>query len=103
MCEKLIPLLYGLFLLVGAFFGWKAGSKPSLIMGIASSVFVFFGTALMTVNVKHGFLALSLISGALTFVFLARLLKTQKIMPSGMLLLVTVAFFLFCIFRYLRS
>ncbi len=103
MSDKLIVAAYGLFLIAGAFFGLKAGSKVSLIMGLVSGALVFVGFYLMQVNLRHGFLFLSLLGGSLGIVFLMRFLKTQKIMPGGMLLALTILFFAFCLWRYTKS
>ena len=101
--DKIILIGYGLFLLLGAYFGWKAGSKPSLIMGSVSSLLVFLGIYMTGANPKTGFLFLSLIGFALTVVFIMRLVKTQKFMPAGMLLIVTLLYLTFCILQYLKN
>ena len=99
MSDKIIILGYGLFLMVGAYFGWKAGSSKSLIMGLASAALVFLGFFLTTMNTRNGYLLLAGVGGVLTVVFLMRLLATHKFMPSGMLLAITIAFLIFCISR----
>lgn len=102
MIDKIIIIGYGLFLALGAYFGWKAGSSQSLIMGIASSALVFIGYFLTTSSPKNGFMLLSVISGILTAVFIMRLLATHKFMPAGMLLVITLAFLTFCLTRLSR-
>ena len=99
MNDKIIIIGYGLFLAVGAYFGWKAGSSQSLIMGLVSAALVFVGFYLTTSNPKIGFMMLSAIGGILTVVFVMRLLATHKFMPSGMLLIVTMGFLVFCLTR----
>ena len=103
MSEKIIIIGYGVFLLVGAYFGWKAGSSKSLVMGLGSAALVFLGFFLTTVNTRNGFLLLSAVGIALTVVFFMRLLTTHKFMPSGMLLVITVAFLIFCLSHLSRS
>ncbi|OGX06134.1 MAG: hypothetical protein A2Z88_04400 [Omnitrophica WOR_2 bacterium GWA2_47_8] len=100
MLDKIIVTAYGLFLLSGAYFGWKAGSRVSLIMGIVSGILIFAGLYVMTaVNMKSGFWMLSIVSGFLAGVFLMRLLKTHQFMPSGMLLAISLIFLIFCLMR----
>ena len=100
--DKMIIAGYGLFLLVGAFFGWKAGSKISLIMGTASAALVFLGLYMTGANARNGFLLLLVVSAVLCVSFTQRYLATHKIMPQGMLLAVTLAFLVFCLIRFLN-
>ena len=99
---NLVVALYGLFLLAGAYFGGKAGSKISVMMGIASGLLTFGGLYLTMVNPKNGFLFLAVLSGLLCGVFFMRFIKTQQFMPSGMLLVVTLLFFIFCLMRFYK-
>ena len=99
MTDKIIILGYGVFLAVGAYFGWKAGSSKSLIMGLVSAALVFLGFFLTTTSPRNGYLLLAGVGGVLTIVFIMRLLATHKFMPSGMLLIITLAFLIFCISR----
>jgi len=82
----LIVALYGCFLLSGAYFGLKAGSKISMIMGIISGLIVLFGSYLITVDASKGYFLIASISSFLSLIFLIRLIKTHKFMPAGMLL-----------------
>lgn len=81
---KIILLVYGLLLLSGAYFGLKAGSKMSLYMGIITGLLVLSCLSLDFIK------GIVFISGLLCIVFLMRLLKTKKFMPSGMLLLMSI-------------
>ena len=88
--NKIILLIYGLLLIGGAFLGLKAGSKISLIMGLVSGALVFLGLFLTGTNPRLGFLILTLVSGLLSATFLIRYLKTQKIMPSLALFILSI-------------
>ncbi len=103
LMDKLIITAYGLFLFMGAYFGAKAGSKISMIMGLVSGALVFAGLYLTGTNARNGFFYLTLVSGFLTGIFIMRLLKTHKFMPSGMLLAITVFFFIFCFLRFSKA
>ena len=83
---KLTGLIYGILLIGGGFMGLKAGSKVSLIMGIVSGVLALVGSFIVDKNFSTGAWTLLVVSGVLCIVFLMRLLKTGKFMPSGMLL-----------------
>ena len=87
---KVILLIYGLLLLAGSYFGFKAGSKVSLVMGLVSGAFVLGSLWVAKTNPVAGFIALVGISGFLSATFLIRFIKTGKMMPSGMLLLMSL-------------
>ena len=82
MIDQIVIVIYGLFLLVGAFIGFKAGSKVSLIMGLLSSSVVFLGLYLSRQNFKMGFGIIAGVSIVLVLVFIKRYLKTKKVMPA---------------------
>ena len=99
MSVKIILMLgYAIFLLVGAVLGLKAGSKVSLYMGLASSILTVFGIFTYNQNPDLGNIIFIALTTLLAVVFLIRLLKTKKMMPSGMLLIVTSFILLFNIF-----
>ena len=101
--SEIILGVYGLLLLSGAYFGWKAGSKISMIMGIISGTIVLDAVYLTRYNQQLGFGILVGISGALSILFLKRLLKTKKMMPSGMLLLMSIVSFIVSISYFIRK
>jgi uncharacterized membrane protein (UPF0136 family) len=82
----IVLLLYGCLLLSGAYFGLKAGSKVSMVMGIISGLIVLFGTYLVSIDPVKGYYLISSVSSFLSVIFLIRLIKTHKFMPAGMLL-----------------
>ena len=99
MIEKIVFIGYALFMFVGAYFGWKKGSNISLFAGLGSGLMVFLGLWLMTINPRGAYIFLSCLTGILSVVFLIRLLKTQSFMPSGMLLVVTLAVLIFTLIQ----
>jgi uncharacterized membrane protein (UPF0136 family) len=92
MSQNTILWIYIVLLLVGGMIGFlKAGSKISLI---TSSV----AAALLVVTTMPGVFTFTfrrnladLILAALLIVFAIRLTKTKKFMPSGMMLVLTLA------------
>ena len=97
MVDKLILVAYGIFLLVGGFFGFRKGSIVSLIMGVASGSMVFLGLWFMAFNVRGAWGILSGLIGVLTLTFLIRVIKTKMFMPSGMLLTVSLLVLTYCL------
>ena len=100
--DKIIIIGFAVFLLLGAFFGYRAGSNVSLIMGLVSGACVLGGYFLAASKPKLGFAVLALIGLVLAIVFLKRLLVTGKFMPAGMLLASSNVFFIYCLVRYLK-
>jgi uncharacterized membrane protein (UPF0136 family) len=85
-------LAYAILLAVGGVMGFiKAGSKVSMIAGLASAalVAVAFGVAVAGPNPRDGFLVGLSVSVVLILMFLQRFLKTRKWMPAGLLLTVS--------------
>jgi uncharacterized membrane protein (UPF0136 family) len=91
--DKIIFIGYALFLFVGGYFGWKKGSTVSLAMSAASGLLMLLGVWLLTVNPRGAYTLISCVTGLLAAVFVIRLVKTHNFMPSGMLLLITLAVF----------
>jgi uncharacterized membrane protein (UPF0136 family) len=81
-----VLILYCGILFNGAYFGWKAKSKISFIMGSCSGFLVVYGMFLIRTNAFAGYCFLSVISALLSVVFLIRFVKTSKFLPAGMLL-----------------
>ena len=92
MSQSTILWIYIVLLVVGGLIGFlKAGSKISLITSVISA-------ALLVVTAVPGLLDASLrraladiIMAALLVVFAIRLAKTKKFMPSGLMVVVTIA------------
>ncbi len=102
LIEQIVILGFSAFLFLGAFFGAKAGSKISLIMGLASGSLIIVGDLIVHFNKKAGLLFLMIVAGLLVVGFVQRVLKTKKMMPAGMLLIVSILFFSFTLFKFLN-
>lgn len=94
---NIILISYALFLILGGFMGLKKGSKVSLYAGVGSGLLVFLGLWFLTFNPKLAWIFLSSLNVLLTLSFISRLFKTRKFMPSGMLLIITLAVLIFCL------
>jgi uncharacterized membrane protein (UPF0136 family) len=77
--------------LVGGIIGFKkANSKASLIAGVISSVALDACFAYGFVNLQAGLIGALVVTGLLDIVFIMRLMKTKKFMPSGMILILCI-------------
>ncbi len=87
MKPEVILWIYIVLLLIGGLIGFlKARSKVSLIMSTIFAILLGI-CAVGRLPVVWSWVVL----GLLGFVFFVRLLRTRKFMPSGMMLLVTLA------------
>ncbi len=83
--------LYGLLLAAGGTMGYvKAGSRPSLIAGLASGAIALVLLGVTFGSPRVALMLAILLGAAMSAVFAMRLKKTGKFMPSGMLLAVSV-------------
>lgn len=96
MTTHIVLIAYGLFLIIGGFLGFKKGSKISLIMGVSSGILIFVGLWLLTFTPRIAWIFLTCLDVLLSLSFISRLIKTRAFMPSGMLLLIALAFLFFC-------
>ncbi|QEH32519.1 Transmembrane proteins 14C [Aquisphaera giovannonii] len=90
--------LYAALLAAGGVIGLlKAGSRPSLIAGLISSALTVLAFALSFSYPLAGLALGFLVALSLTFFFAARFFKSRKVMPSGMLAVLSllVAFLTF--------
>jgi uncharacterized membrane protein (UPF0136 family) len=79
---------YVVLLLAGGLIGFiKAGSKISLFTSVLFAALL----ALCATGVIHPFWITSVLVGILAVVFVVRFIKTSKFMPSGLILLLSIA------------
>lgn len=84
-------LIFAAVIFAGGLIGyWTAGSRASLISGTASAGLLVLAFFLARTNPIQGLMAAAVISALLAIVFAIRAFKTRKLMPSGMLLLLSV-------------
>jgi uncharacterized membrane protein (UPF0136 family) len=84
--------VYAVFLAIGGVIGYtKAGSKPSLIAGLASAVAAILALVLSFQNARWGMGLGALVALVLAYFFGHRFaVKTRKFMPAGLLAVVSV-------------
>ena len=87
-----VILTFAAILVVGGFIGWrKSGSRISLTSSLISAVLLSIAYRLSLSSPAGGTLMGALVALALTALFAWRLRKTKKFMPSGMMLLLSLA------------
>jgi len=92
MNQNTILWIYIILLLVGGVIGFlKAGSKVSLITSSIAAAILILATLPGVLTVASRRNLADVIMAVLLVVFAIRLAKTKKFMPSGMLLVITLA------------
>ena len=82
--DWMVVLGYAVLMGLGGWFGFKkSGSKPSLIAGVLS-----FAVLVVAYFISAMWVAVAT-SGLLSVVFFQRVSKTRKLMPSGLLLVLS--------------
>jgi len=87
---QIVLIVYAVLLLAGGIAGYRsAGSKASLYSGVGSAALLFLGWGLSLVSLVAGLWLGAIVTLLLCVAFALRLAKTRKMMPAGMLLLVS--------------
>ena len=91
-------IAYGLLAGLGGIWGYiKSQSKPSLISGCLSGIILLVSAVMQSQGADLGLLIAKIVVLLLVAVFAVRLIKTGKLMPSGIMLAAGVAT-LICLF-----
>ena len=94
--EELVILVYAVFMGLGGWVGFKkSGSTPSLIAGVAS-----FAVLVVSYIIGQPWIAVG-VSALLAAVFFRRVSKTRKLMPSGLLLVISAVVFVYLLIQML--
>ncbi len=84
--------IYIVLLLIGGLIGFlKAGSKVSLIMAAVSAAILAIASIPSLLQPAIRQIVVETVLAALLVVFAVRLTKTKKFMPSGLMLVLTLA------------
>ncbi len=92
MGEGILLILYGTLVEVGGVIGFvKAKSRPSLISGLTSGAVLTVSGIMALLAVPSGSYLGLVVTVALCALFGWRFARTKAMMPSGMMLLVSIA------------
>ena len=85
-------LAYGVLAGLGGIWGYiKSQSKPSLISGCISGILLVVAAAIQIQGNDFGLLLSKIVTLLLVIVFVIRLIKTSKFVPSGLMLIAGIA------------
>ena len=89
-------VLYGLLLIAGGAMGKAKGSSVSLAAGGISGLVALFAYYQSLSDPETGFLLGGLLGLLLTGVFINRFVRTRKLMPAGLILILSLAVGVLC-------
>ncbi|HET9857633.1 MAG TPA: TMEM14 family protein [Chthoniobacterales bacterium] len=101
---KLYFLIFGALTIVGGIIGYvKAGSLPSIIAGAITGVLLLIAGALMSSHRLIGLATAFFISLLLAAQFVPKLIRTGKMMPAGLMSILSVIGLIVAIVAWLKK
>jgi uncharacterized membrane protein (UPF0136 family) len=100
---QVVLLVFAMLMIVGGLMGARAGSKISLMAGSASSLTLLVALLISLWNPAVGFWAGAAVGLVLCGVFGVRLAQTRKMMPAGMMLIISVVALLMLVLAARRA
>ena len=101
---KIYFVIFGLLTIAGGVMGYvKAGSTISLIAGASSGLLLLLAAFLLPAQAVTGLALGGLVSLLLIGYFLPAFLRTGKMMPAGMMSILSILGVVFAIFAWIRK
>jgi uncharacterized membrane protein (UPF0136 family) len=100
---KIYFVIYGALTIIGGLIGYfKAGSVISAVSGTIAGLLLLLAAWLLTSNQMAGLLIALIVSLLLAGRFVPKFLSTGKIMPAGMMSLLSVVGLVFVVAAWLK-
>jgi uncharacterized membrane protein (UPF0136 family) len=100
---KIYFIVFGVLSIAGGVMGYvKAGSTASIIAGSISGILLLVAAFLLPSHVVAGLVIGLVVSLLLAFHFLPAFFKSGKMMPSGMMALLSILGIVFAIVAWMR-
>ncbi len=101
---KIYFIIFGLLTIVGGVIGFvKAGSTASIIAGSISGILLLLAAFLLPQQLAVGLIIAAVVSILLAGRFLPAFLKTGKMMPAGMMAILSVIGLVVAIVAWLKK
>ena len=101
---KLYFLIFGALTIVGGIIGYvKAGSLPSIIAGAITGVLLLIAGALLPEHCAAGLATAFVISLLLAAQFVPKFIRTAKVMPAGLMSILSVIGLIVAVVAWLKK
>ena len=100
---KIYFIIFGLLTIAGGAMGYRAGSTISLIAGGISGVLLLVAAFLLPSHVVVGLVLGGIVSLLLVGKFLPDFIRTGKMMPAGMMSILSIVGIVFAILAWMRK
>ena len=101
---KIYFIIFGLLTIAGGAMGYvKAGSTASLVAGSISGALILVAAFLLPANAVAGLALGGVVSLLLIGYFLPAFLRTHKMMPAGMMSILSILGVVFAILAWIRK
>jgi uncharacterized membrane protein (UPF0136 family) len=101
---KLYFLIFGALTIVGGIIGYvKAGSLPSIIAGAVTGVLLLIAGALLPEHRAAGLATAFVVSLLLAAQFVPKLIRTGKMMPAGLMSILSVIGLIVAVVAWLKK
>ena len=101
---KLYFLIFGALTIVGGIIGYvKAGSLPSIIAGAITGVLLLIACALLPEHRAAGLATAFVISLLLAAQFVPKFIRTAKVMPAGLMSILSVIGLIVAVVAWLKK
>ena len=101
---KIYFIIFGALTIVGGIIGYvKAGSAPSIIAGSITGLLLIIAGFILTEHRTAGLATAFVVSLLLAAQFVPKLLRTSKMMPAGMMSILSVIGLIVAIVAWLKK
>jgi len=101
---KIYFMIFGLLTILGGVMGYvKAGSTASIIAGAISGIALIVAAYLLPNNVVAGLVIAALVSVLLAGRFIPAFMKTGKVMPAGLMAVLSVIGVIMAIVAWIKK
>ncbi len=101
---KIYFIVFGILTIVGGVIGYvKAGSTASIIAGAISGIALIVAAYLLPGNIAMGLILAGVVSVALAGKFIPDFMKTGKVMPAGLMAVLSVIGVIMAIVTWIKK
>ena len=102
--SRLYFFVFGALTIIGGIIGYvKAGSVPSIIAGVITGLLLIIAAAILPEHRAAGLATAFIVSLLLAAQFVPKLIRTGKVMPAGMMSILSVVGLVVAIVAWLKK